>query len=225
VDPTEQERIEASLRQRLATPKFPAIFYLPQAHEVRSAELIPPVPRSQSRCPSVARSERGLSGTRAGWGGAIREPVSCALADGHEGSHKGVSFSSSSAKVYLHWEWQEPPLGQPSPDAPEDAEFVGAAAIATFSGHVYDDANTGVEGLLPSMGPQYAEWWACAGPRFRIGAVLALFGLICFLVALLIFLDRPTWQPAVGMGVGFSLFMISAIIVGGSVADYQRRKD
>lgn len=224
MDPAERERIEASLRKRLATPKYPAIFNLPQAHEVRTSEQIAP-PRKQVRCPSVARCERGLSGTRAGWGGAIREPVSCALEIGHDGLHKGVSFPATPSRSLAHWEWEETAAGEPQPDAPEDAALVGAVAVATFAGRTFDGANTGVDGLLPPVGHQYAEWWTHAGPMFRTGAVLAMLGAICFGVALWMFLDRPTWQSALAMGCGFTLFMISAILVGRSVTSYQRRQE
>jgi hypothetical protein len=66
MDSAEQARIEQTLRKRLGTPKYPAIFYLPQAFEVHSPEVIEAPPAGTTRCPSVARSERGLGGSRAG---------------------------------------------------------------------------------------------------------------------------------------------------------------
>ena len=153
MDPAEQARIEKSLRERLATPRYPAIFYLPQALEVHSREPVAATPKGTTRCSSVARSERGLSGTRAGWGGAVREPVSCALEAGHAGPHKGVSLQISMSKMQSRWEWSDSPaVGSKGAGVPEDAAEMGPAAIATFSGRVFDGTNQGVQGMVPPSG-------------------------------------------------------------------------
>jgi len=167
----EQARIEKSLRERLATPKYPAIFSLPQAFEVHSPDTVVAPPTGTARCPSVVRSERGLGGSRAGWGGAVREPVSCALAPGHGGHHKGVSFPISLSKMHTHWEWSDSPKsGSRGSGVPEDAAVMGPTAIASFSGRVVDNTNQGVQGLVPPSLP-VADLWRHAGPRFRIGIV------------------------------------------------------
>lgn len=154
MDLGEQARIEKSLRDRLATPKYPAIFYLPQAFEVHSAEAVVAPPTGTDRCPSVARSERALGGNRAGWGGAVRAPVSCALVADHGGPHKGVSLPTSTSKMHTHWEWSDSPeAGSGGSGVPEDAATMGPAAIATFSGRVFDNTNQGVQGLVPPSLP------------------------------------------------------------------------
>lgn len=80
VDQGEQARIEKSLRDRLAKPKYPAIFYLPQAFEVHSPETVVAPHTGTARCPSVARSERGIGGSRARGGAeqcVIRSVAPC----------------------------------------------------------------------------------------------------------------------------------------------------
>ena len=224
VDPAEQARIEKSLRERMATPKYPAIFYLPQALEVHSLEPVAATPKGTIRCSSVARSERALGGSRAGWGGAAREPVSCALEAGHAGPHKGVSLPISMSKMQSHWEWSDSPeVGTQDADVPEDAAEMGPAAIASFAGRVFDGANQGVQGLIPPSGLPMAELWRHAGLRFRVGILVSAVCLVTVMVFLWLFLGQPRWQFAAAMGVAFVIFMIAAVQTADVVGRYQRR--
>jgi hypothetical protein len=223
VDSAEQARIEKSLRKKLATPKYPDIFYLAQAFKVHSHESVAAPPTGTTRCSSVARSERGISGTRAGWGGAIREPVSCALEEGHSGSHKGVSFPFSASKMQSHWEWSDPPvIGSKGADVPEDAAEMGRAAIATFSGRVFDGTNQGVQGMLPPSFPM-AELWRHAGVRFRIDILVGAVSIVAATVLVMAFLSQPRWQVAAAMGAAFVIFVVAGVQAGEAMGRYQQR--
>ena len=223
VDPAEQARIEKSLRERLATPKYPAIFYLPQAFEVHSHEPVVAAPKGTARCSSVARSERGLGGSRAGWGGAVREPVSCALAAGHVGPHKGVSLPISMSKMQSHWEWSDSPaVGSKGAGVPEDAAEMGPVAIATFSGRVFDGTNQGVPGMLPPSLP-IAELWRHAGLRYRVGFLVSAVSLAALMVFLWLFLSEPRWPFAAAMGVALVISTLAAVQAGEAMGSYQRR--
>ena len=224
VDSAEQVRIEKSLRERLAKPKYPAIFYLPQAFEVHSSEPVAVTPKGTSRCSSVARSERGLSGSRAGWGGAVREPVSCALEAGHAGPHKGVSLLISMSKKQSHWEWSDSrAVGSGAAGVPEDAAEMGPAAIASFAGRVFDGTNEGVQGMIPPSGLPLAELWRHAGLRFRVGFVVCSVSLVTAMVFLWMFLSQPRWQFAAAMGAAFVIFTFAAVQAGAAMARYQQR--
>ncbi len=223
VDSAEQARIEKSLRKKLATPKYPAIFYLPQAFEVHSHESVAAPPTGSTRCSSVARSERGISGTRAGWGGAVREPVSCALEKGHAGPHKGRSFPFSASKMQSHWEWSEPPaVGSKGDGIPEDAAELGPAAIASFSGRVFDGTNQGVQGVLPPSLPM-AELWRHAGLRFRIEILVGAVSIVAATALLMLFLSHPRWQIAAAMGAAFVIFAVASVRSGEAMGQYQQR--
>ena len=153
----------------------------------------------------------------------MREPVSCALVAGHSGHHKGVSLPTSMSKTHSHWEWSDDP--EPDSDragVPEDAAEMGPAAIASFSGRVFDGSNEGVQGLLPP-GLPIVDPWRHAGLRFRLGLIGCTIGLALAMVSLWLFLDQPRWQFAVWMGVGFVIAGVASVPTGAAIGDYQRR--
>lgn len=211
------------MRKRLAAPRYPAIFYLPQAHEAHSLEVVSAPPKRTVRCSAVARSERGISGSRAGWGGAVREPVSCALEAGHAGLHKGVSLSVSVSHMQAHWEWsQSDTQGMPGDGVPEDAAEKGPAAIATFSGRIFDGSNQGVQGLLPP-GVLLGDPWGHAGLRFRIGIVSGAVSLVVVTVFLWLLIGHPRWQFAAAMGLAYVFSTIALVQAGAAMRSFQDR--
>jgi hypothetical protein len=223
VDPAEQARIEKVLRERLAKPKYPAIFYLPQAFEVHSLEPVPATPKGTPRCSSVARSERDLGGNRAGWAGVVREPVSCALEVGHAGPHKTASFPISLSKMQSHWEWSDSPaVGSGGDGVPEDAAERGPAAVASFSGRVFDSKNEGLLGIGPSPRLPLAELWRYAGFRFRAGSLGFAAGLVTGMVFLMLFINDPRWQFIVVFGVAYVISVYAGVQAGQAVRNYQR---
>jgi hypothetical protein len=222
VDPDEQARIETSLRKKLATPKYPAIFYLPQAFEAHTREPVVAPPKGLTRCSSVARSERALGGNRAGWGGAVREPVSCALEEGHSGPHKAVSFPMPMSAMHAHWEWSDtPPAGATGTGVPEDAARMGPTAIATFSGRVFDGTNQGAQSMLPPSDLSLSELWEHAGIRFRVGILVTAISLATLMVFLFMFLDEPRWPVAAAMGAAIVVFTLAAAQALGAMRSYQ----
>jgi hypothetical protein len=224
VDDAEQARIEKDLRMRLAKPKYPAIFYLSQAYEVHSPEPVPAAPMGTTRCTSVARSERDLGGNRAGWAGVVREPVSCALEAGHSGPHKTASFPISMSKVQSHWEWSDPPVVGPGYDGvPEDAIEMGPAAIASFSGRLFDGNNQGLPWTDASSRPPFAELWRHAGFRFRAGIMGSAAGLVAGMVFLGLFLNDPRWQSIVVCGVAYVIGVYALVQANQAVMNYQGR--
>jgi len=223
VDPAEQARIEKDLRERLAKPRYPAIFYLPQAFEVHTLEPVPATPKGTPRCTSVARSERDLDGNRAGWAGVVREPVSCALELGHAGPHKAASFPLSLSKMQAHWEWGDSPaVGSGGAGVPEDASEMGPAAIASFSGRVFDGNNQGLPGMSPSPGPPLAELWRHAGFRFRAGSLGLALSLVAGMVFMWLFLDDLRWQFIAACGVAVVIAVYASVQAGQAAGNYQR---
>jgi hypothetical protein len=102
---------------------------------------------------------------------------------------------------------------------------VGEAAVATFKGRVFDNRNTGLDGVLPPTGRQLSRWWRYAGARFRVSALAAICGVGFLVVSLWLFLDQPTWQSATGMGIAFVILMTALLLVGRTVASYEHRTD
>lgn len=223
MDDAEQQRIEKDLRKRLATPRYPAIFYLPQAYEVESLDPVQPPPKGIPRCTSVARSERDLGGNRGGMGGVVREPVSCALKEGHGGPHKARSFPIPLSKLQSHWEWSESPVVEGGTNGvPEDAAAMGPGAIATFSGRIFDGNNQGVPWTDASSRPSFAELWRNAGLRFRAACLASALVLTTGMVFLALFLNDPKWQFIVVFGVAYILTVVGAAQAGVAMSKYQR---
>jgi hypothetical protein len=223
VDDAEQQRIEKDLRKRLAKPKYPPIFYLPQAYEVHSPEP-PPATHNGSRCTSVARSERDLGGNRGGMGGVVREPVSCALQAGHGGPHQSTSFPVPTSKIRSHWEWTDSlPVGSSGDGIPEDAERMGPAAIASFSGRVFDGNNQGIPWTDSSSLPPFAELWSQAGFRFRAAVIGSAAGLVAGMVLMGLFLNHPRWQIIVGCGVALAICTYAVVQASKAAWSYQGR--
>ena len=223
MDDADQARIEKDLRKRLATPRYPAIFYLPQAYEVQSPDPIQAPPKGISRCTSVARSERDLGGNRGGMGGVVREPVSCALEAGHGRPHKTRSFPIPLSRLQSHWEWSDSPVVETGTDGvPEDAAEMGPAAIATFSGRVFDGNNQGIPWTDVSARPSFAELWRHAGLRFRAACLASAVVLIAGMVFLALFLNDPQWQFIVVFGVAYVLTVFGAVQAGQAISQYQR---
>jgi hypothetical protein len=223
VDDADQARIERDLRTRLAKPRYPAIFYLPQAYEKQSPDPIQAPPKDSPRCTSVARSERDLGGNRGGMGGVVREPISCALEAGHGGPHKSRSFPIPLSKLQSHWEWSDSPAVETGSDGvPEDAAEMGPAAIATFSGRVFDGNNQGIQWTDVSARASFADLWRHAGLRFRAACLVSAIVLIVGMVFLVLFLDDPKWQFIVVFGVAYVLTVFGAVLAGQVASKYQR---
>jgi hypothetical protein len=197
VEPSEQARIEQALREKMAKPRYPAIFYLPQAFEVHGFKPVPVAPEGAPRCSSVSRSEKSLGGSRAGWGGVVREPVGCAREEHHGGPHMSAPFSNSTSTKQTHWEWTDLPSGANSvgDGIPEDAALHGPAAIASLSsGRRYENKNEGLAGLYAPSQLPWAELWKHAGFRFRAAIAIAVIGLAVGMVAVILFLNSPKWH-------------------------------
>jgi len=134
-----------------------------------------------------------------------------------------VSLPTSMSKMHTHWEWSDSPVvGSGGSGVPEDAAVMGPAAVALFSGRVFDNTNQGVQGLLPPSLPM-ADLWRHAGLRFRIGIVGGAVSLVVATVFLWLFIGQPRWQFAVAMGVACVVFTVVLVQAGGAMRSYQDR--
>ena len=122
-----------------------------------------------------------------------------------------------------HWEWSDfPTVGSKDASIPEDAAEMGPAAIASFSGRVFDGTNQGVPALLPPSLP-VAELWRQAGPRFRVAFLVSTVSLVTLMVSLWLFLYQQRWQFAAAMGVALITLTFAGVQAGQAVGSYHRR--
>jgi len=105
VDAEEQRKIESELRRKLAQPRYPPIFNLPQAHLVKGKERVVPAPAGVDRCPSQGRSEEIIGGSWGGNGIVNRQTVLCVLGRGHDGPHMTETLATPLSKMLEHWQW------------------------------------------------------------------------------------------------------------------------
>jgi len=76
-DSDEQIRIELELRQKLAKPRYPPIWELPQAYVVKSREPVSAAAGIVERCLSVGRAEDTTGGSIGGHSIVDRHKVNC----------------------------------------------------------------------------------------------------------------------------------------------------
>jgi hypothetical protein len=99
---------------------------------------------------------------------------------------------------------------------------MGAAAIASFSGRVFDGNNQGLPWMDSSSRPPFAELWSHAGFRFRAAVIGSAIVLITGMVFLVLFLNDPKWQFIVVFGVAYVLTVFGAVQAGQAMSKYQR---
>jgi hypothetical protein len=109
MDDPEQQRIEKRLRERLAKPRYPAIFYLPAAYWVHVPGPFDVAAEEQERCPSVARAETVYGGVHGGAGVVERRKVRCEMPLGNNGSHSLAAIRRPLSHYWEARQWRKDP--------------------------------------------------------------------------------------------------------------------
>ena len=102
VKPEEQQRIEASLRRRLAQPPYPPLFDLPKAHLVATRKYADWKPGSPA-CSAKGHAREPRSPVIPG--GHNDYVVRCAKAKDHDGLHSTYDEKIPFSKGVKRWEW------------------------------------------------------------------------------------------------------------------------
>ena len=150
--------------------------------------------------------------------------MSCALETGHGGPHKTRSFPIPTSKMQAHWEWSDStPIESGGNGVPEDAARMGPAAIASFSGRVFDGNNEGLPWTDSSSRPPFAELWSHAGFRFRAAVIGSATGFVAGMILMELFLNGPRWPLIVACVVALTIATFALGQASQAARSYQRR--
>ena len=213
--------------RRWRKPRYPAIFYLPQAFEAHGPKPVPVAPEGTPRCSSVARSEKGLGGSRAGWGGVRPESPS---AVSEKSTTVGLTCQRRSQTQLRRS--RRTGSGRTSRQAPT-RPTMGSQRMRPFmvlplllrchqAAGMRAITKVSPGSPFPVNCPGRELWEARRLPFPRSGIAIGAIGLATVMVAVWLFLSSPKWQFAVVLGCSFAIATFAFLQAGLAIGSYRR---